>query len=402
MALFNYVASNDKGQKIKDQIEAKDRASAIDVLRKNQLVIISIEEIREQGAAFVKKSSRVKLADLVVFTRQLYALVKAGVPLVRGLNILAAQIENRTLKGVISSVTRKIESGSSLSDALADYPGVFPSLYLNMIKAGEFSGTLDNVLERLAMQLENTSSLNRKVRSALVYPIVVVSVALLLTAVIFIKVIPGFKTIFEGLGSQLPLPTQIVIKISDIFQRYFLFFVVSLIVLVIILKRLTLRPAIRLIKDRLKLQLPILGKIVRKIVIARFSRTLATLLKSGVSILPALEISSKTSGNMLVELSLNKVISRVSKGEKIWESLAEDKIFAPLVVSLIAIGEETGDIGSMLEKIAIFYEEEVDSALTSLTSMIEPLIIVFLGVVVGGIVISMFLPILKLTQVIGG
>lgn len=401
MAVFNYVATNDKGQKIKDQIEAKDRNSAIDVLRKNQLVIISIDEVSLRGKGLFQKRSPVKLADLVVFTRQLFALVKAGVPLVRGLSILAAQIENKTLKGIITSVTRKIESGSSLSDAMADYPDVFPPLYLNMIKAGEFSGALDNILERLAIHLESSASLNRKVRSALAYPTVVIIVAILLTAVIFIKVIPGFKSIFEGLGSQLPLPTQIVIAISDIFRKYFVIFVIAIVALLVVLKRATRIPAFRLAKDKLELDLPIIGRIIRKVVIARFSRTLSTLLNSGVSILPALDIGSKTSGNMVVEQSLNKVTSRVSKGEKIWESLAEDKIFAPLVISLIAIGEETGDIGSMLEKIAVFYEDEVNTALASLTSMLEPLIIVFLGVVVGGIVISMFLPILKLTQIIG-
>jgi len=400
MPVFSYVASDYTGQRVKGQIEAKDRASVIASLRKDQLVIISIKEVKESG--FFKKAGKVKLEDLVVFTRQLAALVKAGVPLVKGLNILSAQVENQTLKKIISAVLTKIESGSSLSDALASYPKVFSPLYINMIKAGEFSGALDTILERLALYLEGIGKLNRKVRSALIYPIIIIVVAISITAVIFIKVIPGFKTIFDSLNVELPLITKIVLKVSDLSRKYFLFMLLLGIAPLVALKSLSYKPRFRLAQDKFKLKLPVVGSVMRKVIIARFSRTLSTLLKSGVSILAALQIGSATSGNKVVEATLNKVADRVSKGEKIGESLAEDKIFAPLVVNLIAVGEETGDIGSMLDKIATFYEDEVDTAVSALVSMIEPVIIIFLGVLVGGIVIAMFLPILKLTQVIGG
>jgi type IV pilus assembly protein PilC len=271
-----------------------------------------------------------------------------------------------------------------------------------MIKAGEFSGALDSVLERLSQYLESADKLNRKVRAALIYPSVIVCVAFLVTAIIFLKVIPGFKTIFSSLGAKLPLPTQIVFNLSSTLQRYFPFIVIGTVVVIVVMRKISAYPKARLAIDKMKLNFPLLGKFFRKVVVARFSRTLSTLLKSGVSILAALEIGSKTSGNKIVEHALDKVTVRVSKGEKIGEALAESKIFAPLVVSLVSVGEETGDISSMLDKIADFYEEEVDIAATSLTSLIEPFIIVFLGVVIGGIVISMFLPILQITQMLGG
>jgi type IV pilus assembly protein PilC len=399
MPAFSYVATDYTGQRIKGQIEARDRASVIASLRKDRLVIISIKEARE--SIFFRKGGRVKLEDLIVFTRQLAALVKAGVSLVKSLNILSAQVENRTLKEIISAVLAKIESGSSLSEALAGYPKVFSGLYINMIRAGEMSGALDTILERLALYLEGIGKLNNKVRSAFVYPIIIIVVAVSITAVIFIKVIPGFKSIFDSLNVELPLITKIVLRISDLSQKYFLLFLLLAIAPFVALKSLSYKPRFRLAQDKLKLRLPILGNVIRKVIVARFSRTLSTLLKSGVSILAALQIGSTTSGNMVIEATLNKVIDRVSKGEKIGESLAENKVFAPLVVNLVAVGEETGDIGSMLDKIATFYEDEVDTAVSAMVSMIEPVIIIFLGVLIGGIVISMFLPIFKLTQVIG-
>ncbi len=399
MPNFIYVVIDYAGQRIKGQMEANDRASVINSLRKNQLIIISVKELKGRQKGI--KTGKVKLEDLIIFTRQLGALVKANIPLVRGLNILFSQVENRSLREIISSVVTKIESGSSLSDALGNYPGVFSSLYINMVKAGEFSGALDIIFERLALYLENLGKLNRKVKSALIYPAVVISVAILITGIIFLKVIPGFKSIFSTLGANLPLPTQVVIKISDLLQQHFLMAVTCCVILFFIIKWLVRMPKIKLLQDKLILNLPEIGKLMRKVVMARFSQTLATLLKSGVSILAALEISGKTSGNKIVESVLNRVMSRVSKGEKIGESLAESKIFAPLVVNLISVGEEIGDLPSMLEKIAAFYEEEVDVAVSGLTSLIEPIIIIFLGAVIGGIVLAMFLPILQITQILG-
>jgi len=401
MPSFLYVAIDYTGQKVKGQIEAKDRASVISSLRKNQLIVVSIRQAKEKDFLWFKKRGRVKLEDLVLFTRQLSALVKAGISLMRGLSILISQVENRYLKEIITSMVTKIESGASLSDAMASHPHVFSHLYINMIKAGEFSGALDNILERLAVYLESINTINRKVRAAFIYPSIIMAVAILITAVLFLKVIPGFKSIFESLGANLPLPTQVVFKISELFQKHFLSLVVIAVILGIALKRLMKIPRFKMMQDRGKLNLPVVGKVVRKVVIARFTRTLSTLLKSGVSILVALDIGGKTSGNKIIEDMLSKVISRVSKGERIGDALAGNKVFPPLVVNLIAVGEETGDISSMLDKIAFFYEEEVDNAVSSLTALIEPFIILFLGVLIGGIVLAIFLPILQLTQIVG-
>lgn len=401
MPVFSYVVTDYAGQKIKGRIEAKDRATVINSLRKSQLIIISLKELKEREGRLFKKKSKVKLADLIVFSRQLAALVKAGVSLVKGLNILFAQVENKTLREIISSIVTKIEAGSSLSDALANYPEVFSPLYINMIRAGEFGGALDTILERLATYLESVGKLNRKVKSALIYPVAIISVAILITTLIFVYVIPKFKDIFSTLGVKLPLATQIVMNLSDLFRKYFVFIPVLIVIIVVFLKWFTTMPKVQLAQDRLKLKLPLLGRVIRKVAIARFSRTLSTLLKSGVSILAALEIGSKTSGNKVIESALNKVINQVGKGERIGESLAANKLFAPLVVNLVAVGEETGDIGSMLDKIATFYEDEVDNAISGLTSLIEPFIIVFLGLIIGGIVLSIFLPILQLSQLIG-
>lgn len=400
MPIFDYVATDSAGQRTKGQMEAKDRVTAINSLRKSQLIIIAIKESKERVMAS-KKKSKVKLEDLVLFSRQLSALVKAGIPLVRSLNILFAQVENPSLKEIITSVLGKIESGSSLSEALSVYPHVFSALYINMIKAGEFSGALDSILERLSIYLEETSRFNRKVRSAFMYPSIVMTVAMLITSVIFLFVIPGFKGIFTTLGADLPLPTQILITLSDILKKYFFYLVGLIGIIVVILKKALNTPRARLKMDKVQLRLPVMGRLVRKVIVARFSRTLSTLLKSGVSILSALEIGSKTAGNKIVEIALDKVMGKVSKGERIGDSLAENKLFPPLVVNLISVGEETGDLASMLDKVAGFYEEEVDTEVSNLTSLIEPFIIVFLGVVIGGIVLAMFLPILQITKVVG-
>ncbi|MBM3246633.1 MAG: type II secretion system F family protein [Candidatus Omnitrophica bacterium] len=401
MPVFNYLATDYTGHKIKGRIEAKDRVSVINSLRKTQLIIISVTELKEKEGGLLRKSGAISLEDLVVFSRQLSALVKAGISLVRGLNILFAQVENKRLKEIISAVVSKIEAGSSLSDALAGYPKVFSPFYINMIRAGEFSGALDTILERLALYLESVGKLNRKVKSAFVYPVAVISVALLITSLLFVLVIPKFKEIFMTLGVSLPPATRLVIGISELFKKFFYLVPVIVVILVVALKWLTNIPQLKLAQDRLKLNLPVVGRVIRKVAVARFSRTLSTLLKSGVSILAALEIGSATAGNKVIEDALDKVIMRVSKGERIGESLAENKVFAPLVVNLIAVGEETGDIGSMLDKIATFYEDEVDNAVLSLTSLIEPFIIIFLGVVIGGIVLAIFLPILQLSQLVG-
>jgi type IV pilus assembly protein PilC len=400
MAIFKYAAVDYGGQKVHGRIKAKDRASVISTLRKGQLYIISISEIGEkrQGSFFGKKA--IKLEELMIFSRQLSALVKAGIPLVKSLNILFSQAENRHFKEIISTIFTDIEAGKSLSEALTLHPDVFPPLYVNMIKAGEVSGALEVILERLSSYLEGTARLNRKVKSAFIYPTVVMTFAMLITAVILLKVIPSFKNIYDQLGAKLPVPTQIAIGLSDLTKQYYLVILAAIPLFVFLFKMIMRQPLFRMRWDKMKLVFPVFGVLIRKVVIARFSRTLSTLLKSGVSIFSALDTASKTSGNRRVEVALDKVKAQVSKGEKIADSLTESNIFPPLVVNLIAVGEETGDLPGMLEKVAVFYEDEVDTAVGGLTSLIEPFIIIFLGVVIGGIVLAMFLPILQLTKVV--
>jgi len=402
MAIFKYTAVNYAGQKILGRIKAKDRVSVINSLRKGQLYIISIVEIGEKKAGFLEKRTTIKLDELMVFSRQLSALVKAGIPLVKSLNILFAQVENKYFKEVISALFTDIESGKSLSDSLTLHPHVFPTLYVNMIKAGEVSGALEVILERLAAYLEGATRLNRKVKAAFIYPTVVLVFAFSITALILLKVIPSFKDIYGQLGAQLPVFTQIVIKFSDLARKYFLGIIILTPLVFFGFQTAARKPVFRLRLDSLKLRFPVFGSVIRKVVIARVSRTLSTLLKSGVSIFSALDTASKTSGNKVLEVALEKVKTQVSKGEKIADSLTESNIFPPLVVNLIAVGEETGDLPGMLEKVAVFYEDEVDTAVASLTSLIEPFLIIFLGLVVGGIVVAMFLPILQMSKFIGG
>jgi type IV pilus assembly protein PilC len=401
MPVFKYKAVDYSGSKVSGRIKAKDRASIINSLRKGQLFIISVVEMEEKKAGVFEKKGKIKLEELAVFSRQLSALVKAGIPLVKSLNILFGQAENHYFRDVISSLSTDIESGKSLSGALTNHPDVFPSLYVNMIKAGEVSGALEAILDRLATYLEDVTKLTRKVRSAFIYPTVVLTFAALITAAIFLKVIPSFKTIFDSLGAKLPLPTHIIIKMSDIFRKHFFILVALAIILFIGLMRAVRLPALHLTLDKLKLRIPMFGRLIQKVIIARFSRTLSTLLKSGVTIFSALDAASKTSENKVIEIALDKVKTQVSKGEKIADALLETNIFPPLVVNLIAVGEETGSLSAMLDKVAFFYEDEVDNAVSNLTALIEPFIIIFLGVVIGGIVLAMFLPILQITQLVG-
>lgn len=401
MAVFQYGAVDYAGRKVTGRIKAKDRASLINSLRKGQLFIISVVEVTDKKAGVFEKKGKVKLEELSVFSRQLAALVKAGIPLVKSLNILFGQVENRYFREVISSLCTDIESGRSLSEALSSHPNVFPGLYVNMIKSGEVSGALESILDRLAAYLEGVTKLSRKVKAAFTYPVVVLVFAGLITSVIFLKVIPSFKNIFDSMNAKLPLPTQVLITASDIFRHNFIAVVAAGVCIFFGMKMIMRSRAFRLRLDRLKLRLPLFGRLILKIIIARFSRTLSTLLKSGVTIFSALDASSKTSENSVIEQALDKVKTQVSKGEKIADALLETNIFPPLMVNLIAVGEETGSLSEMLDKVAFFYEDEVDTAVSSLTSLIEPFIVIFLGVIIGGIVIAMFLPILQITQLVG-
>ncbi len=380
--------------------EGASEAEVAERLHKKELIILSIEQAKKATKEVKVKNIRAKLDDLVIFSRQLATMIDSGIPLVHALGILSEQTENPHLKSVVMAVRQDIEAGMSFCDALAKHPAVFSDLFINMAKAGETSGMLDEVLDRLASYLEKSASLIRKIRTSLVYPAVVVTMAVLITAVLLLKVVPTFKGIFETLGGNLPLPTQILIAASDLFRNYFIWMVGSFFVFGFLIKKYINTEKGRFNFDRSKLKAPVLGPLFRKLAVAKFSRTFSTLVKSGVSILNALEIVSKTSGNKVIEQAVVSCSKAVRDGEPISKPLSRSGVFPPMVCRMISVGEQTGQLEKMLSKIADFYDEQVDAAASALTSMIEPLVIAFLGIVIGGIVISLFLPIFKITELI--
>ncbi len=402
MMKYSYTVKDKSGQTLSGSLEANSEAEAAEALHKKELIVLSIEQNKEKASKpkFNSKGKKVKLDDLVVFTRQLATMIDSGIPLVHALNILSEQVENPDLRGVVVVVRKDIEAGMSFCDALAKHPKVFSELFINMARAGESSGMLDDILDRLASYLEKSAALSRKISSSLVYPAVVVSMAFIITAVLLLKVVPTFKGIFDTLGGQLPLPTQVLIFVSDLFRKYFLYLAILLGGAIFLFKKYISTAKGRYNFDKTKLKAPVLGELFRKLAVAKFSRTFSTLVKSGVTVLSALDIVSKTSGNKVVEEAVLSCSKAVRDGEPIAQPLLKSGVFPPMVCRMISVGEQTGQLEKMLTKIADFYDEQVDSATSALTSMIEPLVIAFLGIVVGGIVISLFLPIFKISQLL--
>ena len=405
MAEFKYSAKDKSGRTLTGNIQANSEADVIEALHKKELVIVSVEEEKSGGSQIVRKekikNTRVKPDDLVIFSRQLATMIDAGIPLVQSLSILGEQIENKALQLIILKVRQDIESGKSFCDALSSHPGAFSELFINMVKAGEASGTLDEVLDRLASYSEKSLALARKIRSSLIYPAVVISMAILITAFLLLKVVPTFKGIFDTLGGELPLPTQILIGISEIFKQFFLFIVIGIIIGAFLLKKYVNTEKGKYNFDFFKLKVWVLGTLFQKVALAKFSRTLSTLVKSGVSIISSLDIVAKTSGNKVVEETILKARTSVREGEPIAKQLSKGTVFPPMVTRMISVGEQTGQLEKMLSKIADFYDDQVDAAVSGLTSMIEPLVIAFLGIVIGGIVVALFLPIFKITELLG-
>lgn len=398
MSTYRYIAKDKNGSTLAGILDVLSEADVIDALHKKDLIVVSIQA--EKKKFKIMRDRRIKLDDVVIFSRQLATMIDAGIPLVQALGILAEQIENKNLRRVIFAVRQDIETGMSFCDALSKHPAVFSELFINMSRAGEASGRLNEVLDRLASYMEKTASLIRKIRAGMVYPTVVVIMATLITGVLLLKVVPTFKGIFEVLGGSLPLPTLILIGISDILRKYFLIALVILILSGVLLGRYIRTKKGRYDFDKGTLKVPVLGSLFRKVGVAKFSRTLATLVRSGVAILPALEIVGKTSGNKVIEEAVDNCRTAIREGETIAAPLAESGVFPPMVTRMIAVGEQTGQLEKMLGKIADFYDEQVDAAVTGLTSMIEPLVIAFLGIVIGGIVIALFLPIFKITELV--
>lgn len=398
MAVFEYKVRTKEGKIAKGMIEEDSRELVQNTLHSQGYVIISIAQKR--GKLKRVTSGKVKADEIVVFSRQLTTLIGSGIPLVQALEILTEQVKNPYFKQVVGDILTNIKEGSSFHAVLAKYPRVFSQFYVSMVRAGEASGKLSDILDRVSSYIESMLSLQRKIRSSLAYPIIVISMALVITAFLILKIIPTFKGIFDMLGGELPLPTKILIGISDFSRRWFLLIVGAMIVLIIAFKRIAITSKGKRKIDETLLKLPIMGDLIRKISVAKFCRTFSTLVSSGVPILAALDIVGSTSGNKVVEEAVLSAKKFVQEGEPISDPLARSGVFPPMVIRMIAVGEKTGKLEEMLSKIAEFYEEEVNTAIAGLTSMIEPLIIGFLGIVIGGIVVSLFLPILKITQLI--
>ncbi|MFB0507039.1 MAG: type II secretion system inner membrane protein GspF [Thermodesulfobacteriota bacterium] len=398
MPRYKWEGKTLRGEKRKGEMEAPDEGSVRTHLRQQNVVPTKVVA-KGKEVSFSFGRQRVKKKDVAVFTRQLATMIDAGLPLVQSLDILAMQQENKVFKEVIKNIKENVEGGSTFAAALGRQPKVFDDLYVNLVIAGEEGGILDNVLNRLAIYIEKAEALKKKVKSALVYPSTIVGVAIIVVAILMIFVIPVFAKIFSSMGHTLPLPTIIVIGISNLLKKYFLLIIVALAVLLFLLKRYYSTEKGKFTIDSFILKTPVFGMLFRKVAVARFARTLSTLITSGVPILDGLTITSKTAGNKPIEYAIMKARTSISEGETIAEPLARSEIFPPMVTQMIAVGESTGSLDSMLSKIADFYEEEVDVAVATLTSLLEPLLMVFLGVTVGGVVIAMYLPIFKIATV---
>jgi len=374
---------------------ADSKDAVIAMLRREQVLVTSVKE-KGKEFALPKLGSGIKAKDIAIFTRQFSVMIDAGLPLVQCLEILGTQQENAAFQKVLLGVRQDVEGGSSLADAMKKHPQAFDNLYSNMIAAGEAGGILDTILKRLAVYIEKSVKLKSQVQSAMIYPIAVVSIAGLVVGVILWKVIPTFAALFAGLGAQLPLPTRIVIGLSNWLVRLLPFLVIGSIVLVVAVRRYYATHKGRRVIDGLLLKLPVLGMILQKISVARFCRTLATLMSSGVPILDGLEITARTSGNAIIEDAIMVTRKSVEGGQTPAQPLKGTGVFPSMVVQMISVGEQTGALDTMLSKIADFYEDEVDTAVGNLMTLMEPILILFLGTVVGGIVISMYLPIFDL------
>ena len=406
MALFRYTAKDRTGKTLNGLAETTDEKTLSANLRKQGLIIISIRQEKGKEAGTKKGFSfgtpKVKAAELVIFSRQLATMLDSGIPLVQGMEILSEQIESPFFKKVIGEVRKDITSGLGFHEALAKHKSVFSPLFVNMAKAGEASGALDEIMDRLASYLEKSDALHHKVKSAMNYPIVVSCMALGITTLMLVKVVPVFKQMFSDFGAKLPAPTQFLVNVSEFLIKTIVFWIVGGIIAIFLAKKYVKTEKGRFVFHTFTLKVPVFGVILQKVAVAKFARTLATLMKSGVPILQALDIVGKSSDNSVIEKAVEHVRVSIREGENITDPLLETKVFPTLVVRMIAVGEQTGELEKMLNKIADFYDEQVNTAVSGLTSLIEPLIIAFLGVVVGGIVICMFLPIFKLATVVSG
>jgi type IV pilus assembly protein PilC len=406
MPVFAYEGRTTSGKVLRGNMEAPSREAVINRLRAQRIQPIT-NKIRERGKGLDREISipgfrkSVKTKDVVIFTRQLTTMIDAGMPLVQILDILASQSDNKTFGAQIREVKEAVEAGSTLSDALRKFPKSFDELYVNMVQAGEVGGILDTILGRLSIYMEKMMSLKRKIKSAMIYPTTIIAVAVVVTLILLVFVIPVFAELFASFDRALPLPTQIVINISN-FVISTLHWIAAIAVIIVVAIRQTYKTERgQLAIDRMLLKFPVIGDLIRKASIARFSRTLGTLVSSGVPILDSLTITARTAGNKVVERAGFMIRESISQGRTMIEPLTQSGVFPPMVCQMIGAGEMTGAIDQMLQKIADFYEEEVDVAVSNLTALMEPLVIVVLGTIIGGLVVSMYLPIFQLGSLLG-
>ncbi|MCL4558701.1 MAG: type II secretion system F family protein [Deltaproteobacteria bacterium] len=402
MAVFRWEGIKKTGETVKGSTDAQNENAVIAILRQQDIRPITIKEKKASldlaNLSIFKE--KVTGKDLSVFTRQFATMIDSGLPLVQCLDILGAQQPNKTFQKTIKDIKASIEGGSTFAAALKKHPETFDSLYTNLVSAGEVGGMLDTILARLATYIEKAEKLKGRVKGAMVYPIVVLSVAAGAVAILLLFVIPIFAKMFADVGAALPAPTQFVMDLSNFLKHYILYLIIGIGAVVYAIRRYYKTSSGQFVIDGLLLKTPVFGEIIRKNAVARFTRTLSTMISSGVPIMDGLEIVARTSGNVIIENAIMKARESIAAGKTISEPLAQTKVFPSMVVQMISVGEATGNMDAMLSKIADFYDEEVDTAVAAMTSLIEPLLIVFLGVVIGGLVVAMYLPIFKIASTI--
>jgi type IV pilus assembly protein PilC len=403
MAVFQWTGKDKKGKVQKGEMEAATEQAVKSHLARQRITPTRIKKKPKdifENIAFLQP--KVVEKDVILFARQFSTMIDAGLPIVQCLEILLSQQENKTFKNMLKDIKESVEGGATLADALKKFPKQFDDLFVNMIAAGEAGGILDTILRRLSGYMEKAAKLKAQVKGAMTYPIVTLVIAFVVLAVILVFVIPVFQQMFADFGKELPLPTQIVVALSEFVKSKILYLLGAIVIFIFAFKRFYKTPKGRILVDRFVLTLPVVGMLIRKVSVAKFTRTMGTMLSSGVAILDALDITAKTSGNKTIEGALYNVRSAISEGQTMAEPLSESGVFPAMVCQMISVGESTGALDAMLGKIADFYDDEVDQAVENLTSLIEPFMLVFLGVTIGGLVVAMYLPIFKLAGAISG
>ncbi len=405
MPVFVWQGKTAQGKVLKGEIEATNIQAVFARLRSQRIQPIP-SQIREKGSGLSKEINipglgpKVTAHDVMLFTRQFSTMIDAGLPIVQSLDILAEQTENKPLKNIIRDVKRDVSGGTTLADALEKHPKSFDELYVNMVRAGEAGGVLNTILNRIALFIEKADKLKKKVKGAMIYPSTIITVAIGVVAILLIFVIPVFAELYGSMGRALPVPTQITINVSNFFRANFLYLIAAIVLAVVAIKMYYKTPQGRLAIDGLLLKFPVIGDLLRKVAVARFSQNMSLLLASGVPILDGLAITAKTAGNKVIEMAIMNARVSISEGKTVAEPLEKSGVFPPMVCQMVSVGENTGALDGMLKRVGDFYEDEVDNSVNNITALMEPMIMIFLGIVLGGLVISMYLPIFQLGSLI--